>query len=250
MGVHAGVERNWASQTNTGRTHIATKGIVQSGLVLNLDAGVSSSYSGSGTTWTNLIAGGNTGTLEGAGYNSANGGYISFDGTNDLVNLSSALNFSTNSGFTVCLFLQANPTQVNSAWNYFHSRLSPDIEMGTFGTSGTSFIFKDNTVNSSVSSGNVVSSWSYVAFGTNPTTRTPFIQTFNSSGNFLSTSSTAFSNTTIGFERLFSTGTGGGPSGGTQYYGAKCAVIQAYNRALTAAEVSQNFNALRSRYGI
>jgi hypothetical protein len=32
MGVFAGVEKTWASQTNTGRTHIATKGIVQSGL--------------------------------------------------------------------------------------------------------------------------------------------------------------------------------------------------------------------------
>ncbi len=44
MGVYAGVEKTWASQTNVGRTHIATKGIVQSGLVLNLDAGVLSSY--------------------------------------------------------------------------------------------------------------------------------------------------------------------------------------------------------------
>ena len=250
MGVFAGVEKNWAALTDVGRTHIATKGIVQSGLVLNLDAGVSRSYGGSGTTWTDLSGNGNTGTLvNGVGYNGSNGGALSFDGVNDLVNLNSSLNLSTNSGFTMCLFLQANPTQVNSAWNYFHSKNSPGIEMGTYGTSGTSFIFKDNTTNSLVSSENVVSSWSYIAFGTNPTTRTPFIQTFNSSGNFLSTSSTAFSNTTIGFERLFSTGTGGGPSG-TQYYGAKCAVIQAYNRALSASEIQQNFNATRSRFSI
>ena len=62
MGAYAGVESTWASQTNTGRTHIATKGIVQSGLVLNLDAGVSSSYPGTGTTWTDLSCNWNNGT--------------------------------------------------------------------------------------------------------------------------------------------------------------------------------------------
>ena len=44
MGVAYGINPTWAAQTDAGRTHIATKGIVQSGLVLNLDAGVSSSY--------------------------------------------------------------------------------------------------------------------------------------------------------------------------------------------------------------
>ncbi len=47
MGCFSGVEQTWASQLDVGRTHIATKGTVQSGLVLNLDAGASSSYSGS-----------------------------------------------------------------------------------------------------------------------------------------------------------------------------------------------------------
>jgi hypothetical protein len=54
MGVMYGVNPTWGAQTNEGRTHIATKGIVQSGLVLNLDAGVLSSYPGTGTTWTDL----------------------------------------------------------------------------------------------------------------------------------------------------------------------------------------------------
>jgi hypothetical protein len=250
VGVYAGVEPTWASQTNTGRTHIATKGIVQSGLVLNLDAGVSSSYSGSGTTWTDLSGNGNTGTLvNGPTYSSSNGGSIVLDAIDDYVTLSSALNLSTNIGFTMCLFLQQNTTQTNSTWNYFYSRLGPDIEIGAFGTSSTSFNFKDNTTNSTVTSSNLVTSWSYIAFGTSPTTRIPFIYTYNSSGSFFATSATAFSNTTIGFERLFITGTSGGP-GGTQYYGAKCAVISAYNRALTAAEILQNFRATKSRFGL
>jgi hypothetical protein len=224
--------------------------IVTNGLVLCLDAANQKSYPGTGTTWTDLSGNGNNGTLvNGVGYNSSNLGSLSFDGVNDYVNLSSALNLSTNTGFTMCLFLQQNTTQTNSAWNYFYSLNSPQIEIGAFGTSSTSFNFKDNSINSTVTSSNLVISWSYIAFGTNPTTRIPFIYTYNSSGSFFATSATAFSNTTIGFERLFITGTSGGP-GGTQYYGAKCAVISAYNRALAAAEISQNFNALRGRYGI
>jgi len=87
MGVYGGVEPTWASQTNVGRTHIATKGIVQSGLVLNLDAGVPSSYSGSGTTWTDLSGNGNDGTLiNGVGFDGVNGGSLVFDGVDDGVN--------------------------------------------------------------------------------------------------------------------------------------------------------------------
>lgn len=53
--------------------------IVNSNLVLNLDAGNSKSYAGSGTTWTDLSGNGNNGTL----YNSPtySNGVFSFNGT-------------------------------------------------------------------------------------------------------------------------------------------------------------------------
>jgi hypothetical protein len=84
MSVFAGPADWWTDGTDAGRTHIATKGIVQSGLVLNLDAGVSSSYPGSGTTWTDLSGNGNNGTLvNGPTFSSDNGGNIVFDGVDD-----------------------------------------------------------------------------------------------------------------------------------------------------------------------
>ena len=65
--------------------------IAESGLVLALDAGNLKSYPGSGTTWTDLSGGGNTGTLtNGPTYSSANGGSLVFDGTNDYISLSSS----------------------------------------------------------------------------------------------------------------------------------------------------------------
>ena len=69
--------------------------LVTSGLVLCLDAGNPKSYPGSGTTWTDLSGRGNHGTLvNGPTFNSANGGSIVFDGSNDYVELTAILEFS------------------------------------------------------------------------------------------------------------------------------------------------------------
>ena len=57
MGIYAGNTNSWwnlTGGTDSSRTYIATNKVVQSGLVLNLDAGASTSYVGSGTTWTDL----------------------------------------------------------------------------------------------------------------------------------------------------------------------------------------------------
>ena len=220
--------------------------IVTNGLVLNLDAGQQNSYRGSGTTWTDLSGNGKHGTLiNGPTYSSANGGHLVFDGTNHYMDLHSALNLSTNTGFTMCLFLQQTTPQTGANWNYFSVLLNPIINMGAYGTGGTTFNFKDDTVNPvvEINSGNVTTSWSYIAFGTNPSTRTPFIHRFNSSGYALTTSASAFSNATLPFSTMFQ-------GGGGANYGAKVATIQAYNRTLTTAEVTQNFNALRNRFGL
>jgi len=58
--------------------------IVTDGLVLCLDAANKRSYPGAGTTWTDLTANKNNGTLtNGPTFNSANGGSIVFDGSDD-----------------------------------------------------------------------------------------------------------------------------------------------------------------------
>ena len=55
-------------------------------IVLDLDAGNSASYAGTGTTWTDLSGKGNHGTLvNGVTYNSANQGYLVFNGNGSQV---------------------------------------------------------------------------------------------------------------------------------------------------------------------
>lgn len=65
--------------------------IISSNLKLHLDASNSTSYSGSGTTWTDISTTGMSATLtNGPVYSTNNGGYFTFDGTNDYVSLPSA----------------------------------------------------------------------------------------------------------------------------------------------------------------
>jgi hypothetical protein len=78
---------NWfATQTDKMIFNIDYPAIVTSGLVLNLDAAFTPSYSQSGVTWYDVSSSVNNGTLtNGPTFSSANGGSIVFDGTNDYV---------------------------------------------------------------------------------------------------------------------------------------------------------------------
>ena len=82
------------------------------GPTLLLDAGIATSYPGSGTIWTDLSGNGNNGTLtNGPTFSSADGGSIVCDGVNDHIALPS---IDTNSDFTLNFWTKrtsnSNPT--------------------------------------------------------------------------------------------------------------------------------------------
>ena len=90
--------------------------VVTDGLVLALDAANTKSYPGSGTTWRDMSGNNITGSLtNGPTFNSANGGSIVFDGTNDSVIMAdnSALNTQTPS---VEVWIKTNATNQNGFW--------------------------------------------------------------------------------------------------------------------------------------
>jgi hypothetical protein len=82
---------NTQTPTNTiTSTPTPSPGIVQSGLIVNLDAGQLSSYPGSGSTWTNIGSGGATfnATLQNSPtYSSDYNGYLAFNGTNQYTSI-------------------------------------------------------------------------------------------------------------------------------------------------------------------
>jgi len=94
--------------------------IVTSGLVLNLDAGNSKSYSGSGTTWNDLSGNGNHLTLYNSPtFASTNQGTISFNGTTQyagIANTSCSNNFkSMPNGYTTIVGFKSNES--NAGWH-------------------------------------------------------------------------------------------------------------------------------------
>ena len=251
MGVFGGVEKNWAALTDVGRTHVATKGVVQSGLVLNLDSGASRSYGGSGTTWTDLSGLGNTGTLvNGPTYSSSNGGSLSFNGTNQYVNLGSKFRYQDN--FTVeCVakinsaspVLTApcgsqNPIFVNNAygWNLMFS-----------GTTGKPYWNIYNTFTTSKGVGSTIGNlgdWVHCVAYKSGTTIELYVNGISQGTNTLTTNAVYY----ISLDCTI----GGYYSCSTVFYylNGSVPLSRIYNRALSAAEIQQNFNAMRGRYSL
>ena len=224
-----------------------TPRIVTNGLVLNLDAGRQNSYNG-GTTWTDLSGSGNTGTLvNGVGYNGSNGGSLSFDGVDDYVNLGSSIqNYST---FTT------------SFWVYYNSYDQRESPLGNASQpSGYHFLFLFGAIYVGFSSGYTGNP--YIGVSLHPYKENPYIPTdpgdfyYNTWNNFVVTKDS--NNDVLFYRNAVSLGGGNKPGVtnidkiGLGLYSNDMRFPQLlfYNRALSAAEISQNFQAMRGRFGI
>lgn len=212
-------------------TFAAAASIVTSGLVLNLDAGDTASYPGSGTTWTDLSGSGINGTLiNGPTFDSANGGSLVFDGVNDYVS------------FT---YVQpAYSTTTSFSWNVWVYPTINNNGQLILGLRGTDLDFTKLTTNNfeylpiALGGQMPLNVWQNVCVVKN---QTSFLY-YRNSALISSTTSTA----TKASKPFF---VGGDPSG-NEYSTSRIAQVSIYNRALTAAEVTQNFNALKSRFGL
>jgi len=218
---------------------------VTSGLVLELDAGNTKSYPGSGTTWTDLSGLGNTGTLtNGPTYSSANGGSIVFDGVNDYVNCGS-INFTSGTSITIEVWVNPNSSQNTYA----------DILDYNHGANG-GFVIQQN--------GNALNQY-YLAYwnGTSFDITSTITLNSNSFNHLVFVKS---GTSTIGYLNSVNTIQYTGSSnincsgyvlylgrfvvGAGREFNGSISNTKIYNRALSATEISQNFNALRSRYGL
>jgi hypothetical protein len=233
--------------------------IVTDGLVLCLDAGNTKSYVGSGTTWRDLSGRGNTGTLtNGPTYSSSNGGSIVFDGVDDYVTIPSSTDYEFGTGdFTI------------EWWQYIESFVSQYFAIIHANANGA-----NSSSNASIGI-RYESSGSYLRVGGNGVSTVDFTSLTTSTGVWthcalVRTGSTLkfFVNTTqVGGDKTFTSNVStASPSNSTGYIGGayfgggsgtlysnngKISNLRVYRgKGLTASEVSQNFNALRGRFGI
>ena len=223
--------------------------IVSSGLTLCLDAGNPKSYPGSGTTWTDLSGGGNTGTLtNGPTYSSANFGSIVFDGTNDYVTIPRNSNLIPTGNWSYeCWFNLTTTTDPNYGQSFFgnlagsSSTVDFDIRKG-----GNTMIFycwnSGNGLITTINASYVFTAQKWEHFILTRETNTYNFYFNNQLVGSVTNANPVFdgsANMTIGVE-----------SGSFSNFNGKMSAVRVYNRALSAAEISQNFNATRGRYGI
>jgi len=209
--------------------------IITNGLVLCLDAGNTKSYPGSGTTWTDLSGRGNNGTMSNITFNSLNGGSMVFNGTS-----SSVSNTLANPGSTPILFDFWINSDSSSPVGIFDTASNQSNVLRNYSAGNVEWWLSDPSVSLGITSGVWTNITVQYSFSTNRTI------TYYRNGSLISTT-TGSTTSTYAWSSLVFGNINGGTAG---WYSGKIAKIKIYNRALTAAEVSQNFNALRGRFGI
>jgi competence protein ComGC len=239
------------SQTGTVRANSqnsnAVASVVTSGMILNLDAGSTVSYPGSGTAWYDLSGAVNNGSLvNGVGYTSNNGGALTFDGVDDNVSVpdNTSLRFGTGS-FTVGFWCYRTLSGYQGG-SY--------ITKGTHGSPGIDTF--DGTFEVSTSAGYLASIglsatigiWEYHTFVVNQTA-SPYIQHYIN--GVLNQTGYTETGKLGSVDNANSIIIGKSVAGGVnRYFNGSIGIIQIYNRALSLAEIQQNFNAIKGRYGM
>jgi len=219
--------------------------IVTDGLVFAVDAANYESYPGSGTTWSDL-AGSNDGTLtNGPTFDSGNGGSIVFDGSNDYVSISNpsatnagTVNSSISAWFKTSSDIVSNQTIYSERDGTTHIFSKLRIK-----SNKADYIFLTPSVTKVLNSSTSLSTntWHYVTGiksgndysiyinGQLDISSTEDVGSFSTGG----TISTNIGKETIGL-----------------YLNGNVAQVKIYNRALTPQEITQNYNALKSRFNL
>jgi len=218
----------------------AAAGIVTSGLVLNLDAGDAASYPGSGTTWTDLSGNGNNGTLtnmDGTNFDSANGGSLEFNGSNEFVPIGSTGFPTSNSAGTLSAWARTNT--ITGGFVFIVSYGGAGTSLARFlGIANSTFLF-GGYANDITASGVPLNTWFNMAGVYTGTNALMYVNGVLVSGPTAKSWNTSSGNANIGRQ-----------TNGNEYWNGNISQVSIYNRALTAAEVTQNYNALKSRYGL
>ena len=202
----------------------------------------------------------NHGTLmNGVSHASANNGYFDFDGTNDDVIDTGTSFLKTNDNVTLEAFFNHDSNSGSYFFLYegnsdgfggvteFHLYANNGYLSSWFTTSSGDFALGGNGVSSAAIT---AGEWNHAAVtysnlstasGASSKLYLNGVEIDSGSGATVDIASMPTSNLLIG--RPYSTSFG-------RRYNGQVAAVKVYNRALTASEIKQNFNALRGRFGI
>jgi hypothetical protein len=241
--------------------------IVTSGLVLNLDAGNTKSYPKSGTVWRDLSGNNNSGSLvNGPTYNNQNGGSIVFDGVDDSVDLDirSILNFERTDPISICSVVRCTNTNAVSNNIIGNSLGTTPPYKGWYFTIFYRASLKSTAVTFTLVNKGDAEPLNYLEVATPEFSISQNIiyhVAVSYNGNSSSTGVNLYINAvpqtkvvskdtltnTIAISNKTTVGNRTG--GGAPFYGNIYNTL-VYNRALSAQEILQNYNALKSRFNL
>ena len=221
--------------------------IVTDSLVLCLDAANTKSYPGSGTTWTDITGKGHNGTIDGATFSSDNNGIFDFDGSNDDITFSNSSSLQpSNVDWTFEGWVNIDSSASNYNFLYANDASCQDSWFST--TNEIQCWFND--VNST-SSHNVTL---YSGSDTAPKGQWHHVIVSRISNVwklYLNGTEKASVTDTFTVATPSLVPTVGAYSSGIYRLDGKMSQVRIYKaKGLTAAEVRQNFNATRTRFGI
>lgn len=232
-----------------------SSGIVTNGLVMHLDAGNAASYAGSGATWTDLSGSGNNATLVNSPtFNSSDGGSLVFNGSNQYAttafsfggrpfSIETWVRFTNQNGYQTVTG-QDTPQSTNFG-RFYHQKTDTS---GGGGRPLNAFGFSlVNTANAEVycydTSSIVLNIW--------------YQYTISLSASQLILHRNGSAVTTVNNSDTLASGTGNTiiaagyfSNNIVDYLDGRIAISRFYNVALSAAEIQQNFNANRARFGL
>lgn len=231
--------------------------IITDALILHLDAADRNSYPGSGTVWYDLVGQRNFNLSNGPTYDSSNGGCLVFDGVDDYAYNSptdtTLGQFGSSTSFTVCTWIYsidiAHPDSgnaegrmcaksgyPNSYWNIDFQNSSKAIQLEARDSNALAYSTSGTT---SSSNAIVLNTWQYVnvVFDRN-NLYVYFYVNGQSKGSQPINPSFVDINSTAAFQI----------SSSFSEIGAKFGSFSMYNKALSASEIKQNYEAIKNRY--
>jgi hypothetical protein len=214
--------------------------VVRNGLLICVDPANISSYSGTGFTARGLVSGIGATLVNGIGFSSSNSGAFILDGSNDYIN-GDTTSFDLTGDLSAEVWFNLSAT----ANDWVRVIGKGDGSNRTFGfwynTPTAAFLYQRYAASGNVSGVYSISiqtnTWYHVIVTSSGSTHKIYlngsdIQTQTGAGPFLSSSSTL----KVGYGEIHT------------YHNGRIGLYRIYNRALTAQEVLQNYNATKKRY--
>lgn len=218
--------------------------VITDGLVFCMDAANQKSYIGSGTTWNDISGNSAVGTLtNGPTFSGTNGGSIVFDGTNDYVDIpqTSALQITDKISLEAWIYPTKNSGTQNVICKSSNSQNTGYIYPRT-DNGWASSVFYLNIGGWKTLSANWpgLNAWYHTVGVYDGARMYIYINNFMWASVIQSgTISTNSNSLTLGTQPGF-----------TEYFGGNIAVAKVYNRALSAAEIANNYFATKAKFGL